>query len=83
MRILAGFLQIGKMSWIFSDRKNELDASVFRLLLTCVTGSGTDADGSASLPVLAGGGFDLAFITQPFLEDFFVRKIGTYIQKDS
>jgi hypothetical protein len=59
---------------ISSDRKNELDTSVFRLLLICVTGSGTDANGSASLPVLAVGGFDLAFIPQPFLEDFSGRK---------
>ena len=60
--------------WISSARKNELDTSVFRLLLICVTGSGTDANESASLPVLAVGGFDLAFIPQPFLEDFSGRK---------
>ena len=59
---------------ISSDWKNELDTSVFRLLLICVTGSGTDANGSASLPVLAVGGFVFAFIPQPFLEDFSGRK---------
>ena len=59
---------------ISSDWKNGLDTSVFRLFLICVTGSGNDANESASLPVLAVGGFVFAFIPQPFLEDFSGRK---------
>ena len=58
---------------ISSDWKNKLVTSVFRLFLICVTGSGNDANESASLPVLAVGGFILAFIPQPFLEELSAR----------